>query len=304
MRNVAALTVLAAAGFIGASAASAMTVTSAEIKSGGNYPTSRYSAALAARVSNVSPSLAWTGAPKATKSFAISMYDPDAPTGSGFWHWWVVNIPADTTSLPKGAGGGTGLPAGATQGRNDFSINTYGGPCPPPGNPHHYHITVYALDTDKIDIDANTSPAVIGFMTHAHTLAKAELIGLLRPLRAVHSPPVSEGRAGPDCKASTRHGPATSGVEPGHDDRDARSGNGLTIFGAYRVSRWRLSICGNSKASSSPGFNTSWPGLTRPSSLTINLLKASSLQWVESSPLPVFNSFLWALCGWPGQARP
>ncbi len=178
MRNVAALTFLAAAGFIGASAASAMTVTSAEIKSGGKIPDEQVANLFGCKSPNVSPSLAWTGAPKGTKSFAISMYDPDAPTGSGFWHWWVVNIPADTTSLPKGAAGGTGMPAGATQGRNDFSINTYGGPCPPPGNPHHYHITVYALDTDKIDIDANTSPAVIGFMTHAHTLAKAELIGL------------------------------------------------------------------------------------------------------------------------------
>ena len=106
------------------------------------------------------------------------MYDPDAPTGSGFWHWWVVNIPANVSSLPKGAGGGVGLPAGAMQGRNDFSATNYGGPCPPPGKPHRYQITVYALDVDKLDVDQNASPAVIGFNAHAHTLAMTTLTGL------------------------------------------------------------------------------------------------------------------------------
>ena len=100
------------------------------------------------------------------------MYDPDAPTGSGFWHWWVVNIPADLTGLPKGAGGGKGLPDGALQGRNDFSETSYGGPCPPPGKPHHYHITVFARDIDKFPADASQSPAVFGFNANAHTLAK------------------------------------------------------------------------------------------------------------------------------------
>ena len=77
------------------------------------------------------------------------MRDPDAP-GGGFWHWWVANLPANTTGLPKGAGGGTGLPEGAVQPNNDFSLPGYGGPCPPKGTPHHYHITVYALDLDKL----------------------------------------------------------------------------------------------------------------------------------------------------------
>src|SRR5208282_885718 len=101
---------------------------------------------------NVSPSLAWSGAPKGTKSFAVSMYDPDAPTGSGFWHWWVANIPASAASLPKGAGdaAGAALPAGSLQVRNDFSAIGYGGPCPPKGKPHHYRVTIYALDVDKL----------------------------------------------------------------------------------------------------------------------------------------------------------
>jgi len=127
---------------------------------------------------NVSPALSWSGAPKGTKSFAVSMYDPDAPTGSGFWHWWVADLPADTTGLPKGAGSGTGLPAGAIQVRNDFGAVGYGGPCPPKGRPHHFQITVYALDVDKLGVDANVSAAVMGLDVHGHTLAKATLTGL------------------------------------------------------------------------------------------------------------------------------
>ena len=113
--------------------------------------------------------LSRSGAPKGTKSFAISIYGPDAPTGSGWWHSWVVNIPADAALLPKGAGGGMGLPAGAMQGRTDFGTNAYGGPCPPPGKPHRYQITIFSLDVDKLDVDQNAS-AAIGFKAHAHAL--------------------------------------------------------------------------------------------------------------------------------------
>ncbi len=90
----------------------------------------------------------------------------------------MVNLPADSTGLPKGAGAGQGLPTGAVQARNDFSAVGYGGPCPPKGLPHHYQITVYALDVDKLDLDANASAAVFGFNVNAHTLAKATLTGL------------------------------------------------------------------------------------------------------------------------------
>jgi Raf kinase inhibitor-like YbhB/YbcL family protein len=175
MRTIAYVTALIVCGLGAAGAANALTLTSTDIKPGGKIADEQVANLFGCTSANVSPALAWSGA---TKSFAISMYDPDAPTGSGFWHWWVVNIPADVTSLPKGAGGGTGMPAGAMQGRNDYSTTSYGGPCPPPGKPHHYVITVYALDVDKLDVDQNASPAVIGFNAHAHTLAKATLTGL------------------------------------------------------------------------------------------------------------------------------
>ena len=178
MRMIAFVTAAIVGGLASGGAASALTLTSPDIKPGGKIADEQVFNGLGCSSPNVSPALSWSGAPKGTKSFAISMYDPDAPTGSGFWHWWVANIPANVTSLPKGAGGGTGLPAGAAQGRNDYSVIGYGGPCPPPGKPHRYQITVYALDIDKIDFDQNTSPAVIGFNAHAHAIAKATLTGL------------------------------------------------------------------------------------------------------------------------------
>ncbi len=178
MRRIGYVTALIVCGLGSAGAAGAMTLTSSEIKAGGKIADEQVFNSFGCSGQNVSPSLAWSGAPKGTKSFAVSMYDPDAPTGSGWWHWWVVNIPADVTSLPKGAGGGTGLPAGAMQGRTDFGANAYGGPCPPPGKPHHYVITVFALGVDKLDVDQNASAAAIGFNANAHVLAKAMLTGL------------------------------------------------------------------------------------------------------------------------------
>jgi Raf kinase inhibitor-like YbhB/YbcL family protein len=180
MRNIVALSLLAVTGLVSASAANAMTLTSPDIKSGAKFADEQVykGPGWDCTGGNVSPALAWSGAPKGAKSFAVSVYDPDAPTGSGFWHWWVADIPADVTSLPKGAGSGTGLPAGAVQVRNDFGSIGYGGPCPPKGRPHHYQITVYALDVDKLGVDASASPAVVGFNVHGHTLAKATLTGL------------------------------------------------------------------------------------------------------------------------------
>ncbi len=179
MRMFAALSIVTVAGVASAGGANAMSLTSPDLKPGGKIADEQVFNGWDCKGQNVSPALAWTGAPKGTKSFAVSIYDPDAPTGSGFWHWWVANLPPDTTGLPKGAGAGTGLPAGALQSRNDFSQVGYGGPCPPPGKPHHYQITVYALDVDKLpDAGPDASPAVFGFDAHAHTLAKATLTGL------------------------------------------------------------------------------------------------------------------------------
>jgi Raf kinase inhibitor-like YbhB/YbcL family protein len=177
MRTIAFGATLAGA-LAAAGVANAMTVTSPDIRAGPKIANEQVFNGWDCTGGNVSPALSWTGAPKDTKSFAVSMYDPDAPTGSGFWHWWVANIPARVTSLPKGAGGGTALPAGAVQPKNDFSLAGYGGPCPPKGKPHHYVITVYALKADKLDVDANASAAVFGFYVNANALAKATLIGL------------------------------------------------------------------------------------------------------------------------------
>jgi Raf kinase inhibitor-like YbhB/YbcL family protein len=126
---------------------------------------------------NISPALTWRGFPRATKSFAVTVYDPDAPTGSGWWHWVVYNIPASVTELPAGAGNAGGnLPAGAVQGHTDFGTSGFGGPCPPAGDkPHRYIFTVYALKSEKISVPDEASAAMVGFMIHANALAKASL---------------------------------------------------------------------------------------------------------------------------------
>ncbi len=127
---------------------------------------------------NRSPQLSWSNAPEGTKSFAITMYDPDAPTGSGWWHWVAFDIPVDTKELPAGAGSSTsGMPAGAVQSMTDFGAAGYGGPCPPPGHgPHQYIVTIYALKTDKLGLDEKAGAAMVGFNLNQHMLAKASLV--------------------------------------------------------------------------------------------------------------------------------
>ena len=124
---------------------------------------------------NTSPHLRWSGFPEETKGFAVTCFDPDAPTGSGFWHWVVFNLPADTTELATGASP-DGLPEGAVEVRNDYGEYGYGGAAPPPGDiPHRYVYTVYALDVDSLDLPQEAAPAYVGFNLTFHTLARAAL---------------------------------------------------------------------------------------------------------------------------------
>jgi Raf kinase inhibitor-like YbhB/YbcL family protein len=154
------------------------TLTSADFPQGGTIPMAQVFTDC--KGSNVSPALKWSGAPEGTKSFALLVHDPDAPTGSGWWHWIAYNIPAGTTSLAAGAGDPRKnlMPAGVVQGRNDYGTNDYGGPCPPPGAPHHYHFRLYALKVAKLEVPRDASAAAIGFNVRAQALATAELVGL------------------------------------------------------------------------------------------------------------------------------
>jgi len=126
---------------------------------------------------NKSPQLSWSGAPEGTKSFAITCFDPDAPTGSGYWHWIAFNIPAKVTSLDAGT---DDKPGGGVGGRSDFGATSYGGPCPPQGHgDHHYTFTVYALDVDKIEgANGETTGASTVFMMRGHVLATGKITGV------------------------------------------------------------------------------------------------------------------------------
>jgi Raf kinase inhibitor-like YbhB/YbcL family protein len=130
---------------------------------------------------NVSPELRWSNAPKDTKSFAVTVYDPDAPTGSGWWHWLIFNIPTSVTSLPAGAGkaDGSAAPHGSIQSMTDFGAPGFGGPCPPAGDkPHRYIFTVFALKVDQLPLKPEASGAMVGYFLNQNAIAKASFTGL------------------------------------------------------------------------------------------------------------------------------
>lgn len=128
---------------------------------------------------NLSPQIEWHDAPATAKSFIVTLYDPDAPTGSGWWHWAVANIPATARSLARGAGTDDALlPPGATQVNTDMGVPGYGGPLPPPGETHRYVLTVTALDVARLELPPTATPALLAFMALGHTVGKATLTAL------------------------------------------------------------------------------------------------------------------------------
>jgi len=125
---------------------------------------------------NVSPQLAWSGAPAGTRGYTVTCLDPDAPTGSGFWHWAVVDLPASVTELPSGAGASDATLPGGFHVRTDFGTAAYGGAAPPPSDhPHRYMFVVHAMDVESLGVDASATPAVVAFTLAFHTLARARI---------------------------------------------------------------------------------------------------------------------------------
>ncbi|MHB2094799.1 kinase inhibitor [Pantoea dispersa] len=153
-----------------------MRVVSQDFNDGDKMPERHVFNGMGYQGDNLSPHLAWDEVPAGTKSFVVTCYDPDAPTGSGWWHWVVANIPAEVTVLSQGAGSGVAeLPEGAIQTRTDFGQNCYGGAAPPQGESHRYIFTVHALDVEKIEVDEGASGAMVGFNVHFHALASASI---------------------------------------------------------------------------------------------------------------------------------
>jgi Raf kinase inhibitor-like YbhB/YbcL family protein len=147
---------------------------SASFTDGLPLATPQVSGIMGAGGEDVSPQLSWSGFPDETRSFAVTVYDPDAPTASGFWHWAVANLPASVTELPAGAGEGSNLPGDALTLVNDAGARRYIGAAPPAGHgPHRYYVAVHAVDVDKLDLGEDASPAYLGFNLFQHAIARA-----------------------------------------------------------------------------------------------------------------------------------
>ncbi|MFN8072714.1 MAG: YbhB/YbcL family Raf kinase inhibitor-like protein [Mycobacterium sp.] len=154
------------------------TLTSADIRDGQPLKREQVSGIMGAGGEDVSPQLSWSGFPAGTRSFAVTIFDPDAPTASGFWHWAVANLPATVTELPAGVGDGSLLPGDALTLCNDAGMRRYVGAAPPAGHGHHrYFVAVHALDVDKLDLTEDASPAYLGFNLFMHAIARAVIHG-------------------------------------------------------------------------------------------------------------------------------
>ncbi|MCD8548199.1 MAG: YbhB/YbcL family Raf kinase inhibitor-like protein [Aeromonadaceae bacterium] len=176
MKLLAPLTLLGAS-LLANPALAAFSLTSPGLPEGASLPLAQVYNGFGCQGGNQSPALQWQEVPAGTRSLALTVYDPDAPTGSGWWHWVVFNLPADSTGLPASiAAEGQGLPAGAVQSLTDFGQPGFGGACPPEGDPpHRYRFTLHALKVDKLDLPATSMPALVGFMLHANELAQTSL---------------------------------------------------------------------------------------------------------------------------------
>ncbi|WP_236792800.1 YbhB/YbcL family Raf kinase inhibitor-like protein [Amycolatopsis sp. GM8] len=158
--------------------AATFTVASTTITDGATWSLEQFSSAVPGG-KDLSPQLSWSGAPQGTKSYAVTVYDPDAPTGSGFWHWAVADLPATCAELPEGAGDdtGSGLPDGAFQLPNDARLARFIGAAPPAGHgPHRYFVVVHALDVESLGVPADATPALLGFTMTSHILGRAVLM--------------------------------------------------------------------------------------------------------------------------------
>ena len=153
-------------------------LTSESLADGQTLATRQVSGIMGAGGEDVSPQLSWSGFPAETRSFAVTVYDPDAPTLSGFWHWAVANLPADVTELPEDAGSGGNLPGDALELVNDAGMRRYIGAAPPAGHgPHRYYIAVHAVDVEKLELAEDASPAYLGFNLFMHAIARAVIVG-------------------------------------------------------------------------------------------------------------------------------
>ncbi|KZS69335.1 YbhB/YbcL family Raf kinase inhibitor-like protein [Mycobacterium pseudokansasii] len=153
-------------------------LTSASVTNGQPLRTAQVSGMMGAGGQDASPQLSWSGFPPETRSFAVTVYDPDAPTLSGFWHWAVANLPAEVTELPEDAGDGRELPGGALTLVNDAGMRRYVGAAPPPGHGvHRYYVAVHAVDVEELDLSEDASPAFLGFNLFQHAIARAVIYG-------------------------------------------------------------------------------------------------------------------------------